>query len=153
MAVQFYTLTHWGRVTHLCVSKLTSIASDNGLSPEGRQAIIWNNAWILLIGPLGTKFSEILIKIHTFSLKKIRLKMSTKCRPFCLGLNELKHPWRCCAAYLELLAVFTGVWTHSCRNEQLMAGGSLKETRDGKENTGMSSTSVKSISFSTLSSG
>ena len=41
----------WGRVTHLCVSKLTSIASDNGLSPERRQAIIWNNAGILLIGP------------------------------------------------------------------------------------------------------
>ena len=42
---------HWGRVTHLCVSKLTSIASDNGLSPERRQAIIWNSAGILLIGP------------------------------------------------------------------------------------------------------
>ena len=84
-------LTHWGRVTHLCVSKLTSIASDNGLSPGRRQAIIWNNAGILLIGPLGTKFSEIQIEIQTFSLKKIRLKMSSaKCRPFCLGLNVLR---------------------------------------------------------------
>ena len=83
-------LTHWGRVTHLCVSKLTSIASDNGLSPGRRQAIIWNNAGILLIGPLGTNFSEILIEIQTFSLKKICLKMSSaKCRPFCLGLNVL----------------------------------------------------------------
>ena len=27
-------LTHWGRVTHLCVSKLTIIGSDNGLSPD-----------------------------------------------------------------------------------------------------------------------
>ena len=33
-------LTHWGRVTHICVSKLTSIGSDNGLSPGRRQAII-----------------------------------------------------------------------------------------------------------------
>ena len=83
-------LTHWGRVTHLCVSKLTSIASDNGLSPGRRQAIMWNNAGILLIGPLGTNFSEILIEIPTFSLKKIRLKMSSaRCRPFCLGLNVL----------------------------------------------------------------
>ena len=57
-------LTHWGRVTHLCVSKLTSIASDNGLSPGRRQAIIWTNAEILLIGPLGTNFNEILIEIH-----------------------------------------------------------------------------------------
>ena len=86
----YAAITHWGRVTHLCVSKLTSIASDNGLSPGWRQAIIWNNARILLIGPLGTNFSEILIEIPTFSLKKIRLKMSSeKCQPFCLGLNVI----------------------------------------------------------------
>ena len=34
-------LTHWGRVTHICVSKLNIIGSDNGLSPGRRQAIIW----------------------------------------------------------------------------------------------------------------
>ena len=83
-------LTHWGRVTHICVGKLTIIGSDNGLSPGRRQAIIWTNAGILLIGPLGTKFSEILIKIYTFSFKKINLKVSSgKWRPSCLGLNEL----------------------------------------------------------------
>ena len=27
-------LTHWGRETHICVSKLTIIGSDNGLSPD-----------------------------------------------------------------------------------------------------------------------
>ena len=37
-------LTHWGRVAHICVSKLTIIGSDNGLSPGRRQAIIWTNA-------------------------------------------------------------------------------------------------------------
>ena len=47
-------------------------------------------AEIMLIGPLETNFSEILIEIQTFSFKKIRLKMSSaKCRPFCLGLNVL----------------------------------------------------------------
>ena len=56
-------LTHWGRVTHICVNKLTIIGSDNGLSPGRRQAIIWTNDWILLIGPLGTNFSDILIEI------------------------------------------------------------------------------------------
>ena len=35
--------THWGRVTHICVSKLVIIGSDNGLSPDQRQAIIWTN--------------------------------------------------------------------------------------------------------------
>ena len=53
------SLTHWGRVTHICVSKLTGIGSDNGLSPGRRQAIIWTNAGILLIGPIGTNFNEI----------------------------------------------------------------------------------------------
>ena len=33
-------LTNWGRVTHICVSKLTIVGSDNGLSPDRRQAII-----------------------------------------------------------------------------------------------------------------
>ena len=46
-------LTLWGRVTHICVSELTIIGSDNGLSPGRRQAIIWTSAGILLIGPLG----------------------------------------------------------------------------------------------------
>ena len=56
-------LTHWGRVTHICVSKLTIIGSDNGLSPGRRQAIIWTNAGILLIRPFGTNFSDISIDI------------------------------------------------------------------------------------------
>ena len=79
-------------MTHICVSKLTVIGSDNGLSPCRRQAIIWSSAGILLIGPIGTNFNEIFIKIHTSSFKKIHLKMSSgKWRPFCLGLNVLKE--------------------------------------------------------------
>ena len=76
-------LTHWGRVTHICVGKLTIIGSDNGLSPGRRQAIIWTDAGIVLILPLGTNFSEILKGIQTFSFKKMHLKMSSsKWRPF-----------------------------------------------------------------------
>ena len=79
---------------HICVGNLTIIGSDNGLSPGRRQAIIWTNAGILLIGPLGTNFSEILIEILTFSFKKMRLKVSSaKRRPFCLGLNVLTLKW------------------------------------------------------------
>ena len=41
------------------------MGSDIGLSPIRRQAIIWTNAGILLIGPLETNFSEISIEsIH-----------------------------------------------------------------------------------------
>ena len=58
----------------MCVGNLTIIGSDNGLSPDRRQAIIWTNAGLLLIGPLGTNFREILIEILTFSFNKMRLK-------------------------------------------------------------------------------
>ena len=79
-------------MTHICVGTNTNIGSDNGLSPGRRQAIIWTNSGILLIGPLGTNFSGILSEIHIFSFKKIHLKMSSgKWRPFCLGLNVLIH--------------------------------------------------------------
>ena len=44
-------LSHWGQVTHICVGNLTTIGSDNGLSPDRHQAIIGTNAGILLIGP------------------------------------------------------------------------------------------------------
>ena len=88
-------LTHWGRVTHICVSKLTIIGSENGLSPDRRQAIIWTNDGILLIGLLGTNFSEIQIGIQTFSYKKMHLKVSSaKWRLFRLGLNVLIQHWK-----------------------------------------------------------
>ena len=82
-------LTHWGLVTrHLCISKLTITGPDNGLLPCWCQAIIWTNAGILSIETLWINFSEILSEFHTFSLKKIHLKMlSAKWLPFCLGLN------------------------------------------------------------------
>ena len=71
------TLIHWGGEMHICIGTSTNISSDNGLSPGRRQAIIWTNAGILLIGPLGTNFSGILSKIHTFSLKKMHFKTSS----------------------------------------------------------------------------
>ena len=87
---QKWILTHWGQVTHICIGKLTIIGSDNGLLPGRCQAIIWTSAGILLIGPLGTNFSEISIGIQTLSFKKMHLKISSaKWRPFCLSLNVL----------------------------------------------------------------
>ena len=81
-------LSHRGCVKHIRISKLAIIGLDNVLSPDWRQAIIWTNAGILLIGPLGTNFSERLIEIHTFSFKKMHLKrLFGKWWPFCLVLN------------------------------------------------------------------
>ena len=70
--------------------KHTNIGSNNGLSPGRRQAIIWTNAWILLIWPLETNFSEIVFETYIFSFKKMYLKMSSgKWRPFRIVLNVL----------------------------------------------------------------
>ena len=63
-------ITHWGRVTHIYVSKLTTIGSDNDLSLGRRQAIISTSAGILLTGPWGTNFSEISIGIQTFFIQE-----------------------------------------------------------------------------------
>ena len=79
-------------MTYICISNVTIIGSDNGLSPTRRHAIIWTNAGIVFIGPLGTDFGEFKIKIHIFLLIKMHLKMlSAKWWPFCLSLNVLNQ--------------------------------------------------------------
>ena len=104
-------LTHWGRVTHICVGNLAIISSDNGLSPGRHQAIIWTNAGILLIGPFRTNFSEILIEFLTFSFKKMCLKLSSaKWRSFFLGLNGLTNWW-------STRSVVPMMSTRACHNE------------------------------------
>ena len=84
-----FCIIHRGRVTHICVSKLTIMGSVNGLAPtRWRQAIISTNVGILLIGSQGTNFNDYLIAIHSFhSRKSIRKTSSEKWQPFCLGLN------------------------------------------------------------------
>ena len=65
--------THWGRLTHICVSKLTIIGSENGLSPVRRQAIIWLDDGILLSmlsRPLGTNLIKILIENYIFLIQE-----------------------------------------------------------------------------------
>ena len=118
-------LTHWGRVTHICVGDLTIIGSDNGLSPGQRQAIIWTNVGILSIGPPVTNFSEILMKILSFSFKKMRLKVSSaKRRPFCLSLNVLNSlywavPW----------ALIVTMLSGQCHRLSLMRSQILKKDK------------------------
>ena len=97
---------------HMCVNKLTIIGSDNDLSPDRRQAIIWTNTGILLIRTLGTDFSDILSTIHTFSFKKMNLKMlSGKWRQFCLGLNVLISSYG-----LQRSLLSTLLWRHNERD-------------------------------------
>ena len=93
-AISLIMTSLWGRVTHICAKKPSLIiGSDNGFSPTRCQAIIWGTAGILLIGPLGTNFSGILMEMQIFSSTKIYLKMpSGKWRPFCLDLNVFRCP-------------------------------------------------------------
>ena len=64
-----------------------SIVSGNGLLPVRRQAITWTNAGLLSNRHMGTNFSEIWIRILSFSFKKIH---TPEWRPFCPGGDELK---------------------------------------------------------------
>ena len=91
------SMTHWGRLTPICVGNLTIIGSDNGLSPGRRHAVIWTNGGISLIGPtIEKKFREIIFGIHAFSNKKMHLKMSSgKWRTSCLGLSVLRVFIKC----------------------------------------------------------
>ena len=79
-----------------------------GLSPGRRHAIIWTNAEILLIGPLGTNFSEISIEIHSFSFTKMHLKMLSKMAVICLGLDVLNF-------CLYILVLYQYDWHYLCQ--------------------------------------
>ena len=91
---EFNSLRQSDAYLHQCISKVTNIGSDNGLSSSRHLAIIWINAEILLIRPLGTNSNEILIKIPNFSFMKMHLKiLSAKWRPFCPGGDDLTLKW------------------------------------------------------------
>ena len=73
-------------MTLICVSKLTIIGSDNGLSPGRRQAIIWTSDGILLIGP-PVKFNQnSCIFIKENPVLNVIWEMAT----IFLGLNVLR---------------------------------------------------------------
>ena len=85
-------LTHWGQVTHIYISKLTTIGSDNGLSHGQCQSHHLNQCWNIVNWTLRNKLQWYLNLNLTFSFKKIHLKMlSGKWRQICLGLNVLRH--------------------------------------------------------------
>ena len=70
-----YTSVNWFR-----------FSSGNGLLPAQCQTITWTNADVSSIGPWGTNFSEIQLKVQNFSFMKMHLKMlSAKWQPFCPG--------------------------------------------------------------------
>ena len=92
IASKHILLTPWGRMTHICTSKLLIIGSGNGLAHVWHQAVIWTSVGILSTGSSGTNCSESWIKMQQFSFKKMQLNISSaKWRSFCLGLYVLKN--------------------------------------------------------------
>ena len=87
--INSWHLTHWGRVTHItiCVSELTTIGSDNGMSPDRRQAIIWTNVGILWIRSLETKFRK--YNRNVYMLAPENAFENVVRWPLCFGLNVL----------------------------------------------------------------
>ena len=87
---------------------------QNSLRPSGAyirpqpiqcQAINCVNAVLLPIGPLGTNFSQLLFEIQIFSIKKMRLKMSSEKMPAILSRSQCVKR-NCPARY-----VITWAWT------------------------------------------
>ena len=113
-------------MTHISASELIIIGSDNGLAPGRSQTIIWTIDGLLLIGPLGTNFSEIIIGIQTISFKKMHLKMtSAKWCPFCLGLNVLINYETCFVMHAIIL--FECTWRSFTWHCKKMLGSSPDE--------------------------
>ena len=107
------------RLSDAYMCNLNTIGSDNGLWPGRHQAIIWTNAWMLLIGPVETHALKSYIKIHTFSLKKMFLKMSSvKWQPFCPWEDDL-NKCECNFLFFSSCSSFIGVeiWVGTHRNE------------------------------------
>ena len=89
------SLTHSGRVPHICVSKRTIIGLDDGWSPGRRQTIIWTNAGILSIGPLGINLNRnlyIFIQENVFE-NVVRKLAAILSRPQCLNTRWAQRRW------------------------------------------------------------
>ena len=98
-------LTHWGRVTHICVIKLSNHWFRLWLATWPVPSHYLNQCWNSVNWTRGTNFNKILMKIQQFSFKKMRLKMSSgKWCPFCLGLSVLNAlPMAMYSAYVALM--------------------------------------------------
>ena len=107
---QDQTILHGNIIIFMTSLSINSLRpSDAYMRPQSRPSLVQIMAWrlavakplsepmlagILLIGPLGTNFSEILLEIYILSFIKMHLKMSSRrWRPFCLGLNVLNAIW------------------------------------------------------------
>ena len=102
-------LTHWGRAGRVYASvNYAIIGSDNGLSPVGRQAVVWTNAYYCQLDPWKQTSVTLYSKFKHFHSRKCiwKCRLGNKCLPFCLGLNVFRWFEVVCFAISWLLNLF-----------------------------------------------
>ena len=107
---------------HLCVNKLGPNLLVNDRSRNRCQAIIWSNPIIVLIGSLGTNFSETWTETHRFSFTEINLKVSSaRYRPSCVRFNVVIHPFADLGVTSSICPIWctgkyscSAYWCHGC---------------------------------------
>ena len=96
------------------------IGSDNGFSPVRRLAIIRTNAGVLLIEPMVTKFSEILIRfitifIHENAFENVVCKIDAFCRGLkvLISVHRAHHHSKAYTYSGYILCIECHAWYHS----------------------------------------
>ena len=75
-------LTHWGRVTHICVNRLTILGSDMACRLAGAKPLSLNQCWNIVNSNLRNKLQ--------WNHRHLKMSSAKSC-PFCLGLSVLKR--------------------------------------------------------------
>ena len=116
-------LTHWGRVTHICVSKLTIICSDNGLSPAAWSAPshYLNQCWDIVNWTLGNKLQwnhnrNLYIFIQENTQKNVVWEMAAiLSRPQCVN-SAIAQYFLSKLAHMHLCGIhYQGLWPNCCK--------------------------------------
>ena len=108
-------LTHWGRVRHICVSKITIIGSDNGLSPPSHYL---NQCWDIVNLTLKNKLQwnihwHSYISIQENAFENVVCEMSAiLSRPQCV--NTLVGERSGCYLKLVIFNPYHGYFLWNC---------------------------------------
>ena len=114
--LQLNVLTHWGRVTHICISKITIIGSDNGLSPWTAPSHYLNQCWNIVNWTLGNKLQwnlnrNLYIFIQENPLENVVWKMAAiLSRPQCVNPSGVET-----RIFLDNLSILAADAPETCR--------------------------------------
>ena len=113
----YFALTHWGRATHICISKPTITGSDNGLSPVPASSHYLNQWWNIVNWTLRNKLqwdfnqnSYIFIQEKVFENVVCEIAAILS-RPQCVDCSIRKMIF---VSECEFGPLFTSIW--NCLN-------------------------------------